>query len=121
MLVVDPWHWLQPDGSLAEEPRLRTRTIRVARLIEAGGPLPKLTAREVLVECEKRPGGRPCRALLVVTKLEDDTILAACPECEVEDTHISNWQTTPWANGLTPSWGLGGEPEDEGDGSDSVH
>lgn len=78
MLVVDPWHWLQPDGSLPEESRLRTRTLRVVRLIEAGGPLPRHTAREALVECEKRPGGRPCRALLVVTKLEYDSILTAC-------------------------------------------
>ncbi len=120
MLVVDPWHWLQPDGSLPEEPRLRTRTLRVARLIEAGGPLATLTSREVLVECEKRPGGKPCRSLLVVVKTREDEIHAFCPACGANDTVISNWQTTPWAQGPEPPIDLAPPRGDPG-GPESIH
>jgi hypothetical protein len=32
--VVNPWHWLNADGSLPLEPRLRKRVARVAQCIE---------------------------------------------------------------------------------------
>ncbi|HET6203907.1 MAG TPA: hypothetical protein VFI25_14035 [Planctomycetota bacterium] len=100
MLVVDPWHWLAEDGSLPVAPRiLRTQTIRVARLIECGGPLRPGEARETLVECPRRPGGRACEGLLVVAKRRDETLFAACPACCNEQVVIHNWQGTRWARG----------------------
>lgn len=40
MLVVDPWHGLTEDGHLPDDNmRLRRRVLRIARLIEYGGPL----------------------------------------------------------------------------------
>jgi hypothetical protein len=40
VLVVDPWHWLEKDGTFpTNNLRLRRRIIRVARFIEYGGPL----------------------------------------------------------------------------------
>ncbi len=40
MLIVDPNHWLEDDGCLpASNPRLRRQALRVARLVEYGGPL----------------------------------------------------------------------------------
>jgi hypothetical protein len=121
VLVVDPWHWLQPDGSLPEEPRLRTQTLRVARLIEAGGPLRRHEARQSLVECEKRQARRPCRSLLIVVKTGDDDLRAFCLRCGADDTLISNWATTPWAKGPTPAFDLRAPPEDEDDGTGAVH
>lgn len=102
MVVIDPWHWLNPDGTLPEEPRLRKRTLRVVRFIEAGGPLLRGEAREVLVECEKRPGSVPCRSLLLVVKTERNEIHAFCTACGGVDSIISNWEGTRWARGLVP-------------------
>jgi len=80
MLVVDPWHWLQKDGSLPiSNPRLRKLALRVAQFIEAAATLPKLTTRETLLPCAKRPSGKPCLGLMWVVKTEDDSILARCP------------------------------------------
>lgn len=40
MLVVDPWHWLTEDGHFPDNNmRLRRQILRIARLIEYGGPL----------------------------------------------------------------------------------
>jgi hypothetical protein len=40
MLIVDPHHWLDENGDLpVDNPRLRRQVLRVARLIEYGGPL----------------------------------------------------------------------------------
>ena len=51
MLIVDPWHWLDKDGDLpVDNARLRRQVLRVARLIEYGGPLLPLHTRETLVE-----------------------------------------------------------------------
>ncbi|HEY3451071.1 MAG TPA: hypothetical protein VGK67_32235 [Myxococcales bacterium] len=100
MLVVDPWHWLKEAGSLPDEPaRLRSNALKVARLLEYGGPLEPGHCRETLVECSKRPKGRRCPGLLWVTRLHDKTIHAGCMMCRQDEIHISNWQETEWADG----------------------
>lgn len=100
MLVVDPWHWLNADGSLPrQEPRLYRRILRVAQFIEAGGPLPALHARQTLLGCAKRPNGTACVGLIWVVKTEDDTIHAFCPTCHADEALIQNWQRTEWADG----------------------
>jgi hypothetical protein len=100
MLVVDPWHWLNEDGSLpTHDSRLRRNILRVVQLIEAGGPLPKLHARETLLPCRKRPGGKPCLGLMWVAKTETDAILAFCLSCHTDEAMILNWQQTEWADG----------------------
>lgn len=100
LLVVDPWHWLDPDGYPPREPaRLRRQTLRVARLIEYAGLLKPGFTRETLIECF-RPGGEPkCSGMLWVTKDENDSIWAWCDECLRNVMVISNWQGTRWANG----------------------
>lgn len=35
--VVNPWHWLNEDGSSVDDPKLRSRSLRVAQCIEYGG------------------------------------------------------------------------------------
>jgi hypothetical protein len=101
VLVVDPWHWLEKDGSFpANNPRLRRRIIRVARFIEYGGPLQPGEGRETLVECKRRPHGRPCLGLMWVTKTESDTIEAFCLVCSSTEALIHNWQETEWASGM---------------------
>ena len=100
-LVVDPWHWLEKDGSLPTgNLRLRRQVLRVVRLIEYGGPLEADESRETLVECKKRPGRVQCLGLLWVTKTADGRIVAYCPGCGAEDTVISNWEDTLWAGGM---------------------
>lgn len=100
MLVVDPWHWLQKDGSLpTSTPRLRKLALRVAQFIEAAATLPKLTTRETLIPCSKRPAGKACQGLMWVIKTEDDAILARCLACGHEEAMIRNWQETEWAEG----------------------
>ncbi len=100
MLVVDPWHWLNEDGSLpTHEPRLHRQILRVVQLIEAGGPLPKLHTRETTLPCLKRPGRKPCLGLVWVIKTEDDAIHAFCPSCRSDEAMIQNWQQTLWADG----------------------
>jgi hypothetical protein len=122
MLVVDPWHWLDRDGSLPTESMMRTRTLRVARLIEGGGPLPHGAVRQVLVECEKRRSRKPCRSLLLVAKTRDDLIHAFCPVCGADDTLISNWATTAWAKGPLPPIDMTPSPDGRGaGGAGSVH
>jgi hypothetical protein len=100
MLIVDPWHWLAEDGSIpTSNSRLRTNVLKVARLIEYGGPLVRGQSRETLIECRRRPKGRLCGGLFSVAKLEDDALLAFCPECGSEQVLIHNWQGTRWAQG----------------------
>ena len=55
--VVNPHHWLNEDGSLPENPRVRARVIRVAQFIEYGGTLRIGESRETLVPCRCRPAG----------------------------------------------------------------
>jgi hypothetical protein len=97
--VVDPWDWLDPDGGIPNQPRLRRQIIRVARLIEYAGLLEPGEIQETLVECF-RPGGEPkCNGLLWVTKDPDDKLWAACDKCNNDVVVINNWQGTKWANG----------------------
>ena len=101
MLTVDPWHWLDKDGRfLVDEPRLYRRMLRIARFIEYGGPLKKNETRETLIECKRRPKGKPCLGLMWVVKTEDDGILAHCLVCKTEEAFIHNWQNTEWADGM---------------------
>lgn len=96
--TVDPWHWLEPDGSLPlEHPQLWPKVMRVAQAIEAGWDLPPGTARGTLLLCPKRPQRQPCPGQLRVTRRPDDQLLVFCPECGAEVTCIRNWQRTPWA------------------------
>jgi hypothetical protein len=100
MLVVDPWHWLDKEGNLpADNLRLRRQVLRVARFIEYGGSLKKLESRETLLECKRRPKGKPCLGLMWVVKTEDDAINAFCRMCG-DEAMIHNWQETEWAAGM---------------------
>lgn len=96
-LIVDIRHWLDEDGNPV--PELRRRVLRLARLIEYGGPLVKGAARPTLVECQRRPGRRPCPGLLWVVKTEDDRIATWCPGCDAEEVSIAGWEDTEWADG----------------------
>ena len=100
-LVVDPFHWLHEDGSLPHEnPRLRRQVLRVARLIEYGGPLRSLESRETLIECTRRPNRKPCPGLLWVAKTERNVIHSFCMICKTDDTFVHNWEETEWADGM---------------------
>jgi hypothetical protein len=100
MLVVDPWDWLNADGTLPQhEPRLYRRILRIAQFIEAGGPLPTMHARQTLLGCAKRPSGVACGGLMWVVKTEDEAIHVFCPTCRADEALIHNWQHTEWANG----------------------
>ena len=107
-LVVDPWHWLNEDGTLPiENPRLRRKAIRVARFIEYGGDLDPGESRETLIECRRRPGRVACLGLMWVTKTDQDAILGWCPACGDEEIVVHNWQETVWADGVmeaTPAY-----------------
>jgi hypothetical protein len=98
-LVVDVNHWLVGDDIPAGPPRLRRNALRIARFIEYGGPLPQLHGRETLIECKRRPGGKPCRGWMWVYKLNDDRIQAHCPTCQDVEAVISGWEGTVWAEG----------------------
>ena len=101
MLVVDPWHWLDKDGFFPEDnPRIRRQILRVARFIEYGGPLKAGERRETLIECKRRPGGKPCCGLMWVRKSERDTIEGYCIVCRQDELAIQNWQETEWADGM---------------------
>jgi hypothetical protein len=101
--VIDIRHWLdERTGELPEEPpRLRRLALKVARLIEAGGPLKPGETRETLVECSRRPKREQCLGLLWVEKFADEqqTIHAFCLVCRNEELYISGWQDTEWAEG----------------------
>lgn len=97
--VVNPWHWLEEDGSLPVDARVRRRALRVAQCIEAGGPLEKGHARETLIACRKRPERQPCPGLLCVLKQPDDAIHAFCGHCRADEFLIYEWENTPWAHG----------------------
>jgi hypothetical protein len=94
---VDIRDWLEPNGD--PHPRLRRQALRMARLIEYGGPLQQGQMRETLVECSRRSKRRPCPGLLWVTKGAEDTIEAHCALCRNEEVYISGWQETIWAEG----------------------
>lgn len=101
MLVVDPWHWLNANGTLPDgNLRLRRQVLRVARYIEYGGPLKPGESRETLIECTRRPDRKPCLGLLWVLKTEEDAIVAVCSACSANEAVVHNWQGTPWAEGV---------------------
>ena len=97
-LSVDIRHWLN-DHDEPATPQLRPRVLRIARLIEYGGPLRPGETRLTLVECSRRPSRKACEGLLWVTKTEDDYLVAICPTCENESITISGWQDTLYAEG----------------------
>ncbi len=100
MLIVKPHHWLTEEGDIPDgPPPLRRNVLRVARLIEYGGPLDPGHACETLVECGKRRGGKPCPGFLWVGKQPDDTLLAYCLVCKTDRVWIHEWQDTLWASG----------------------
>ena len=99
-LVVDPWHWLTPNGDIpSDQPRLRRNVLRVARVVEYGATLPKGHFRRTLVECSKRPAGIACQGLLWVEKRSDESLLAFCPACQTDHILVHNWQGTRWSQG----------------------
>jgi hypothetical protein len=101
MLVVNIRHWLDDRGELPLSPApLRKNALRVARLIEYGGPLRVGEARETLVECTKRVDRKPCPGLMWVLKPEKATILAECVHCGRDQVHITGWEFTIWADGV---------------------
>jgi hypothetical protein len=101
MLVVNVLHWLDTDGSLpTENLRLRRQALRVARLIEYGGPLAVNETRETLIECSRRSGRRPCIGLLWVTKIDEKTLDADCPSCNGDEVAVTGWEGTQWAEGM---------------------
>lgn len=97
--VVNPWHWLEEDGSFLEDTKIRGRAIRVAQCIEYGGPLDIGEGRETLIACRFRPAGTRCPGFIVVLKQSDDAISAFCPTCDADEFLIYEWEETPWANG----------------------
>lgn len=100
VLIVDIRDWLDNHGELpSDNLRVRRRALRVAQLIEAGGPLETGQFRETLVACSCRPNRKPCLGLLWVEKTEDEQISAYCVACKREEIWISGWQATRWAQG----------------------
>jgi hypothetical protein len=102
--VINIQHWLDENGAPARA--VRKQALRVARLIEYGGPLEIGHARATLVECTRRVERRPCEGLLWVVKKDAGTIEAFCESCRREHLLISGWEDTEWADGqmepLTP-------------------
>jgi hypothetical protein len=99
-LIVDIRHWLDEHGDLPQDNlRVRRQALRMAQLIEAGGPLEPGQFRETLVPCSLRPKRKPCLGLLWVQKSSDDQVCAYCLVCKREEIVISGWQETMWANG----------------------
>jgi len=95
-----PWHWLDK-VSFSSTTRTSTGECSASRaFIEYGGPLKKNETRETLIECKRRPKGKPCLGLMWVVKTEDDGILAHCLACKTEEAFVHNWQETEWADGV---------------------
>lgn len=97
--ILDIRHWLDDRGELPHDPQVRRRALRIAQLIEAGGPLEPGQLRETLVACSCRPNRKPCMGLLWVEKSTDERVCAYCVVCKREEIVISGWQDTIWANG----------------------
>ncbi len=99
--VVNPHHWLDERGDPPlDNARIRRQVLRIARLIEYGGPLASGESRETLVECSMRPGRKPCPGLLWVVKVENDDIYCYCMSCKRDEVLIHDWQDTIWAEGM---------------------
>jgi hypothetical protein len=101
--VVDARH-LTENGGLPTHGSAAKRKIvlTMARYIECGADLAKGHGRETLVECRRRPSGKPCPGLMWVIKNADDCIVSQCLICRHADMVISNWRETDWAEGLMP-------------------
>lgn len=98
MPVVDPWHWLEPGGTLPPDLlRQRPELMRVAEAIAAGWDLPKGMERPTLLLCTRRSQRKPCRGQLRVCLFPDDRLVVDCPLCGAEEMRIQNWHLTPWA------------------------
>ncbi len=101
VLVVDIRHWLDENGCLpAGPPALRRNALRMAQLIEYGGPLAEGHMRETLVPCRKRPARKACPGLMWVVKEADQRIYGFCMVCRRDEVVISGWQDTDWADGM---------------------
>lgn len=103
MLSVDITHWLDERGDIPTKfgPRFRRQVLRIARLIEYGGPLRVGEARETLIECGKRPRGKECVGLMWVAKSDEKTIHAFCANpIEHNEVFITGWEDTIWADGM---------------------
>jgi hypothetical protein len=107
--VIDIQHCLDANGEPV--PALRRQVLRIARLIEYGGPLEVGQTRGTLVECSRRIDRRPCQALLWVSKIDAETIEACCLKCLREHILISGWALTEWAAGPMEPIGPELEPE----------
>jgi hypothetical protein len=102
-LVVDIRHWLDKNGFLpTEDLRLRRNALRIATLIEYGGPLDQLEGRETMVPCKRRPARQQCLGFMWVVKRADDRLQAYCSACGDIEAIISGWQETDWADGPCP-------------------
>jgi hypothetical protein len=102
-LVVDIQDWLDKNGDLPiDNLRLRHRALRIATLIEYGGPLEQLEGRETMLFCKRRPRRKQCLGMIWALKRQDDRIQAYCPTCGEVEVIISGWQDTVWADGPAP-------------------
>lgn len=115
-VTVIPAHWLDDDLIPAEPPALRTKALRMAQAIEAGGPLPRGLSRETLIPCTKHPDGVACCGLMVVVKQRDDAILLFCPICPNDELLIREWEDTLWAEGPMEPIDLAAIAEEHGMG-----
>src|SRR5262245_2252806 len=98
--IIDIRHFLDERGELPlENIALRRRALRLAQLVEAGGPLESGEFRETLVACTARPNRRPCPGLLWVAKPRDRRLPAYGLACQRDEILISGWEETPWAAG----------------------
>jgi len=97
--IVNIRDWLDDNGELPLALPVRRRALRLAQLIEAGGPLEVSQIRETLVACSSRLQRKSCVGLLWVEKARDERIYAYCMLCQREEIFISGWQDTIWANG----------------------
>lgn len=103
MTIVNPAHWIEPNGTFPTTPRLRSRAIRIAQCIEYGANLQPGEARPTLLACRYRPNRRACEGFLWVIMQDDDAIQAACPLCGGDEFLIYEWESTPWGSGLAES------------------
>lgn len=95
--VINIQHWLDENGAPARP--VRRQALRIARLIEYGGPLAVGYGRETLVECSRRVDRRRCEGLLWVAKATSGELVACCIVCRREALVISGWEDTDWAEG----------------------
>lgn len=95
--VVNLTHWLDDDGWPATP--VRRQALKIARMVEYGGPLGVGYSRPTLIECSRRINRRPCEGLLWVRKINATTLEAYCADCDRDHYVITGWETTLWADG----------------------